>query len=187
MVSRYHICPGACLKFQGRESPVWFGGVSVSPFTVLSSLWCCGEELGCSAAGLTPSRGLPVADMLKWFPFVRLLSPRRAKPAGNSNDTGGEESDLEKMKQVNVLTSLLRATEVQQASRFQVNRLNAAPAAPPRRAPDAQSCRAAAQPGFPSSRLRGEKCSRESSSCSGGPCGEAPRSPGGSLFGARGV
>lgn len=61
--------------------------------------------------------------MLKWFPFVRLLSPRRAKPAGNSNDTGGEESDLEKMKQVNVLTSLLRATEVQQASRFQVNRL----------------------------------------------------------------
>lgn len=49
-----------------------------------------------------------MADTLQCFPFVRLLSPRRAKPAGNSNDTGGvEESDLDKMKQVRVFASLL--------------------------------------------------------------------------------
>lgn len=50
-----------------------------------------------------PSR-LFVADALNCS-----LSSYRAKPAGNSNDTGGaEESDLEKMKQVNVSTALAR-------------------------------------------------------------------------------
>lgn len=52
-----------------------------------------------------------MADVLTCFPFFRLLSPRRAKPAGNSNDTGGaEDSDLEKMKQVSVVKCLNLAT-----------------------------------------------------------------------------
>lgn len=59
-----------------------------------------------------------MADVLKCFPFVHLLSSSRAKPAGNNNDTGGvEESDLEKMKQVNIFMPLLGVYRCKSASK----------------------------------------------------------------------
>lgn len=72
---------------------------------------------GLSAQHRGPTR-LFMADVLKCFPFVHLLSSSRAKPAGNNNDTGGvEESDLEKMKQVKIFMPLLGVNGCKSASK----------------------------------------------------------------------
>lgn len=58
-----------------------------------------------------------MAGVLKCFPFVHFLSSR-AKPTGNNNDTGGvEESDLEKMKQVNIFMPHLGENGCKSASK----------------------------------------------------------------------
>lgn len=91
-------------------SPSWvFVHLCVSPSTVLSSLCCCGDKLD---RGSDRRHGTAVRLGSLWQRFSNVfhsLSSYRAKPATNSNDTGGaEESDLEKMKQVNVFTALAR-------------------------------------------------------------------------------
>lgn len=58
-----------------------------------------------------------MADVLKCFPFVHLLSYSRAKPAGNNDMGGVEESDLEKMKQVNIFMPLLAVNGYKSASK----------------------------------------------------------------------
>lgn len=75
-------------------------------FPVPSSLWCYGDVLDwqsacqCSATDLLCF--LPNTNLKFLSVFVCFLSSHRAKPAGNSNDAGGmDDSDLEKMKQVN--------------------------------------------------------------------------------------
>ncbi len=83
-------------------------GVCTFPFLfpIPSSLWCYGDVLDwqsacqCSATDLL--RFLQNTNLKYLSVFVCFLSSHRAKPAGNSNDAGGmDDSDLEKMKQVN--------------------------------------------------------------------------------------